>query len=95
MLVSASTKVCFFKCCFQLDFRLTKTVSFVLKNKNYQQGKSEFIGRALAKPHVKLVEEPYEKPNFPPCLEWYDIYRGPEHAGELLATFEMLQVNQI
>ncbi|RZF48118.1 hypothetical protein LSTR_LSTR002184, partial [Laodelphax striatellus] len=57
-------------------------------------GKSEFIGRALAKPHVKLLEEPYEKPNFPPCLEWYDIQRGPERAGELLATFELLQLKK-
>lgn len=56
------------------------------------QGKSEFIGRALAKPHVKLLEEPYEKPDFPPSLEWYEIHRGPERAGELLATFELLQV---
>ncbi|KAG8297656.1 hypothetical protein J6590_031697 [Homalodisca vitripennis] len=55
-------------------------------------GKSEFIGRALAKPHVKLLEEPYEKPEFPPSLEWYEISRGPEHAGELLATFELLQL---
>ncbi|XP_054274223.1 otoferlin-like [Macrosteles quadrilineatus] len=55
-------------------------------------GKSEFIGRALAKPHVKLLEEPYEKPDFPPSLEWYEIHRGPERAGELLATFELLQI---
>lgn len=54
-------------------------------------GKSEFIGRAMAKPHVKLAEEPYAEPNFPPPLEWYEIQRGPDHAGELLACFELLQ----
>ncbi|XP_069993363.1 otoferlin-like isoform X1 [Penaeus vannamei] len=50
-------------------------------------GKSEFIGRALARPHIKLREEPYERPH----LEWHDLFRGTDHAGELLATFELLQ----
>ena len=56
------------------------------------QGKSEFIGRALARPHVKVCNERYERPNFPPLLEWWDVYRGPDKAGELLAAFELLQV---
>lgn len=34
-------------------------------------GKSEFIGRAVAKPKVKLRGEPYAKPKFPPMLEWF------------------------
>ncbi|XP_076264991.1 otoferlin-like isoform X1 [Rhynchophorus ferrugineus] len=55
-------------------------------------GKSEFIGRALAKPHVKLREEPYTKPKFPPSLEWFTITRGADHAGELLAVFELLEI---
>ncbi|XP_045490218.1 otoferlin-like [Pieris rapae] len=55
-------------------------------------GKSDFIGRALARPHVKSLYEKYEKPDFPPSLEWYNIYRGGESAGELLATFELLEV---
>lgn len=55
-------------------------------------GKSEFIGRAIAKPHVKLAEESYSKPNFPPFLEWFDISRGTDRAGELLATFELLEI---
>lgn len=57
------------------------------------QGKSEFIGRTVAKPHVKLLEDDYVRPEFPPSLEWYDVHRGMEHAGELLATFELLQVS--
>lgn len=52
------------------------------------QGKSEFIGRALARPHIKLREDPYLRPH----LEWHDLFRGTDHAGELLATFELLQV---
>jgi len=57
------------------------------------QGKSEFIGRTVTKPHVKLAEELYTKPQFPPSLEWYELTRGPDHAGELLATFELLHVS--
>ncbi|KXJ13200.1 Otoferlin [Exaiptasia diaphana] len=55
-------------------------------------GDSEFIGRALARPIVKMACEPYEKPFFPPALEWFQICRGEENAGELLAAFELLQV---
>lgn len=55
-------------------------------------GKSEFIGRAIAKPHVKLRDDQYKKPTFPPSLEWFTITRGPDHAGELLAAFELLEI---
>lgn len=55
-----------------------------------QVGKSEFIGRAIAKPHVKTLNDDYKKPS----LEWYEITRGLDHAGELLATFELLQVTR-
>lgn len=55
-------------------------------------GKSEFIGRAIAKPHVKLAERSYAKPKFPPSLEWFDISRGTDRAGELLAAFELLEI---
>ena len=59
------------------------------------QGDSEFIGRALARPIVKMAHEKYEKPNFPPALEWFEICRGDEKAGELLAAFELLQVTHV
>ena len=39
-----------------------------------------------------MSQEKYEKPLFPPQLEWFDIYRGQDKAGELLAAFELLQV---
>ncbi|XP_064604472.1 otoferlin-like [Liolophura sinensis] len=55
-------------------------------------GKSEFIGRALTKPVVKMSNEKYTSPKFPPRLEWWDIYRGQDKAGELLACFELLQL---
>jgi len=57
------------------------------------QGKYEFIGRAMARPVVKASSEKYDKPNFPPQLEWFDICRGSDRAGELLAAFELLQVH--
>lgn len=39
-----------------------------------------------------MSSESYDGPKFPPRLEWWDIYRGPDKAGELLAAFEILQV---
>lgn len=50
-------------------------------------GKSEFIGRTIAKPRIKLKENTYVTPT----LEWFDISRGTDSAGELLAAFEMIE----
>merc|ERR1712018_795185 len=41
----------------------------------------------------KLAEEKYEKPFFPPILQWFPVYRGEQRAGEILAAFEMLHVS--
>ncbi|XP_067338553.1 otoferlin isoform X5 [Channa argus] len=57
-------------------------------------GKAEFIGRTFAKPTIKMCDEHYGPPRFPPQLEYYQIYRGNCTAGELLAAFELLQVGQ-
>ena len=35
-----------------------------------------------------LCEEDYKAPS----LEWFQIHRGAEEAGELLAAFEMFEV---
>lgn len=56
----------------------------------FQVGKAEFLGRAVGKPSVNLCEADYQVPS----LEWFQIYRGNEEAGELLATFEMFEVRQ-
>ncbi|GLG95877.1 C2 domain containing protein [Gryllus bimaculatus] len=56
-----------------------------------QVGKAEFIGRCVAEPLVKLAGEPYARPRFPPALQWHELRRGPDRAGELLAAFELLQ----
>ncbi|MEQ2250937.1 hypothetical protein ILYODFUR_006002, partial [Ilyodon furcidens] len=55
-------------------------------------GKAEFIGRTFAKPTIKMCDERYGPPRFPPQLEYYQIYRGNSTAGELLAAFELLQI---
>ncbi|XP_027564035.1 otoferlin-like, partial [Neopelma chrysocephalum] len=56
------------------------------------QGKADFMGRTFAKPVVKMSEEQYGPPRFPPQLEYYQIYRGNATAGDLLAAFELLQI---
>uniref|UniRef100_A0A673LN86 Otoferlin n=1 Tax=Sinocyclocheilus rhinocerous TaxID=307959 RepID=A0A673LN86_9TELE len=58
-------------------------------------GKAEFIGRTFAKPLTKMVDEHYGPPRFPPQLEYYQIYRGNCTAGDLLAAFELLQVQAV
>ena len=53
-------------------------------------GKAEFLGRATGRPSVHLEDsaEDYTVPN----LEWFQIYRGNEESGELLAAFEMFEL---
>ncbi|NXG00808.1 OTOF protein, partial [Sakesphorus luctuosus] len=55
-------------------------------------GKADFMGRTFAKPVVKMSDEQYSPPRFPPQLEYYQIYRGNSTAGDLLAAFELLQI---
>lgn len=57
-------------------------------------GRPEFLGRAMIKPKVKLADVSYDVPHFPPQLEWWDVHRGPRSAGELLASFELLQMSE-
>ncbi|NWZ01667.1 FR1L4 protein, partial [Loxia curvirostra] len=52
-------------------------------------GSSEFLGQAFAVPQVKLVDEPYTKP----ALQFFDFYRGSKAAGELIATFELIELD--
>jgi len=46
----------------------------------------------MARPLVKKAETKYEGPLFPPKLEWFQINRGENAAGELLAAFELFEV---
>lgn len=77
---------------FKADFKfdpVSFTVSFIIRF----QGKADFMGRTFAKPVVKMADEHYGPPRFPPQLEYYQIYRGNCSAGEMLAAFELLQVS--
>ncbi|XP_064410289.1 otoferlin-like [Latimeria chalumnae] len=55
-------------------------------------GRFEFIGQTCTLPAVKLSDEKYQQPHFPPLLDFVPIYWGDMVAGELLAAFELLQV---
>ncbi|XP_039234744.1 otoferlin-like [Pipra filicauda] len=50
------------------------------------------MGSTFAKPVVKMSEELYGPPRFPPQLGSYQIYRGNATPGDLLAAFELLQI---
>ncbi|RLV92857.1 hypothetical protein DV515_00013628 [Chloebia gouldiae] len=52
-------------------------------------GSPDFLGQAFAVPQVKLVDEPYIKP----ALQFFDFYRGSKSAGELIATFELIELD--
>ena len=54
----------------------------------HDQGQPEFLGRVIASPKVTLEDEEYIEAQ----LEWWDIYRGSCKAGQLLASFELLEV---
>ncbi|GAB0197135.1 fer-1-like protein 4 [Grus japonensis] len=52
-------------------------------------GSPEFLGQAFAVPQVKLVDEQYTKP----ALQFFDFYKGTKAAGELIATFELIELD--
>ncbi|NXF60903.1 FR1L4 protein, partial [Ciccaba nigrolineata] len=52
-------------------------------------GSPEFLGQAFAVPQVKLVDEPYTKP----ALQFFDFYKGAKAVGELIATFELIELD--
>ncbi|NWV07916.1 FR1L4 protein, partial [Ptilonorhynchus violaceus] len=52
-------------------------------------GSPEFLGQAFAVPQVKLVDEPYTQS----ALQFFDIYRGAKAAGELIASFELIELD--
>ncbi|XP_029946768.1 fer-1-like protein 4 [Salarias fasciatus] len=52
-------------------------------------GRPKPLGRAFAEPQFKTVEQLYQKPR----LRFYDISLGRVPAGELLATFELIELD--
>uniref|UniRef100_A0A671YI54 Fer-1 like family member 4 n=1 Tax=Sparus aurata TaxID=8175 RepID=A0A671YI54_SPAAU len=52
-------------------------------------GAVKLLGRAFAEPEFKIVEQHYKKPP----LRFYDINLGRAAAGELLAAFELIELD--
>ncbi|NWR68460.1 FR1L6 protein, partial [Centropus unirufus] len=51
-------------------------------------GKAEYIGATVAAPVVRLADQNYE----PPKLAYHPVYCGNLSGGDLLATFELLEI---
>uniref|UniRef100_A0A672TY73 Fer-1 like family member 6 n=1 Tax=Strigops habroptila TaxID=2489341 RepID=A0A672TY73_STRHB len=51
-------------------------------------GKAEYIGSTVAAPVVRLADQNYE----PPKLSYHPVYCGNLSGGDLLATFELLEI---
>ncbi|XP_032547095.1 fer-1-like protein 6 [Chiroxiphia lanceolata] len=51
-------------------------------------GKAEYIGSTVAAPVVRLAHQSYE----PPKLSYHPLYCGNLSGGDLLATFELLEI---
>lgn len=56
---------------------------------SFTQGKAEYIGSTVASPVVRLAYQSYE----PPKLSYHPVFCGNLSGGDLLATFELLEVN--
>uniref|UniRef100_A0A8C5QKH4 C2 domain-containing protein n=1 Tax=Leptobrachium leishanense TaxID=445787 RepID=A0A8C5QKH4_9ANUR len=61
-------------------------------------GSPDFLGRAFATPIVTLLEEDEdeedENPRYvPPALQFFDITKGNMDAGELIAIFELIELD--
>ncbi|XP_055458302.1 fer-1-like protein 4 [Psammomys obesus] len=52
-------------------------------------GPAVFLGRAFAAPRVKLIEDPYQRPE----LQFFPLRKGPQGAGEVIATFELIELD--
>ncbi|XP_061641783.1 fer-1-like protein 4 isoform X2 [Phyllopteryx taeniolatus] len=52
-------------------------------------GSPKLLGRAYAEPELKAAETPYRKPR----LRFHDIAAGRTPAGELLAAFELIELD--
>ncbi|XP_032318095.1 fer-1-like protein 4 [Camelus ferus] len=52
-------------------------------------GPPVFLGRALAALRVKLMEDPYQRPE----LQFFPVRKGPRAAVELIATFELIELD--
>ncbi|KAK5642454.1 hypothetical protein RI129_008621 [Pyrocoelia pectoralis] len=54
--------------------------------------KTQFLGRCTFYPNIKMADEPYKPPNYPPKLVWRRVLSNYETVGEILATVEALEI---
>ncbi|XP_076124796.1 fer-1-like protein 4 [Alosa pseudoharengus] len=71
------------------DFRDDPPVVIINLYDYNKLGSPQSLGRAFASPELKYVEEPYKKP----MLQFFDISKGKVKAGELLAAFELIELD--
>ncbi|XP_060713707.1 fer-1-like protein 4 [Tachysurus vachellii] len=71
------------------DFRDDPPVIIINIYDYNKLGSPQSLGRAFAEPELKFVEEPYKKP----MLKFFDITKGKSNAGELLAAFELIELD--
>lgn len=74
-----------------LSTNLKRVTKLVSRGRN-SQGIKEFCGRCTAIPLVKLAEETYSPPDFPPKLGWYKFKSQRDFSGSVLAAFELIEV---
>lgn len=58
------------------------------------QGGDEFLGRVVARPSC-FVLDPTDAERPRPYLRWYELRRGNRPAGEILAAFELVLLDQL
>ena len=49
----------------------------------------------MVQPRVCVKGTRYEAPNWPSQLQWCDLQRGTEEAGQVLAAFELIEVRNV
>ncbi|XP_015125981.1 otoferlin [Diachasma alloeum] len=54
-------------------------------------GSKEYCGRCIATPVVKLKDETYSPPEFPPTLAWHKLKTQRDFQGSILAAFELIE----
>ncbi|XP_049327745.1 fer-1-like protein 4 [Astyanax mexicanus] len=71
------------------DFRNDPPVIIINFYDYNKLGSAQSLGRAFAEPELKFVEQPYKKP----MLKFFEISKGKSKAGELLAAFELIELD--
>jgi hypothetical protein len=63
----------------------------IVTNYIFFEKKKEFMGRTFVKPFVNKDKKHVP----PPKLKWYKIFCNSEHSGDILASFELILLNDV